>query len=56
MVFVLFLSIVILCLAERLVTYFNVYTKLEVITRNYETRGYFLEETKKKCSVLAGSI
>ena len=47
MAFVLFFPIEILCLVEPMVTYFNVYTKLEVIIRScYETRGYFLEETK----------
>ena len=47
MTFVLFFPIEILCLVEPMVTYFNVYTKLEVIIRSYyETRGYFLEETK----------
>ena len=41
MTIVLIFPIVIPCLLERVVTYFNVYTKLEVYPE-----GSFLEETK----------
>ena len=42
------MAFVILCLVERMVTCFNVYTKLEaIIWSYYQTRGYF---------IVAGSI
>ena len=37
------MAFVILCLVERMVTCFNIYTKLEAIIWNYyQTRGYFI--------------
>ena len=47
--FVLYFPNVILCLVERVVTYLNVYTKLEII-------GYFLKKQNLIFSVVAGSI
>ena len=44
MVFVLHFLIVISCLLERVVTYFSVYTKLEIIVLKY--MRLFLEETE----------
>ena len=49
MTFVLYFPNVILCLVERVVTYLNVYTKLEII-------GYFLKKQNLIFSVVAGSI
>ena len=54
MAFVLHFLIVILCLLEHVVTYFNVYTKLEVIV--WWNMRLLFEETKLIFTVIAGSI
>ena len=52
--FVLYFSIVLLCLFERMVTYFKVYAKLEdIVQRNMKL---FFEETKFDFFIEAESI
>ena len=52
--FLFYLTIVIICLLERVVTYSNVYTKLEV--KSEGIRAVFLKRQNLIFSIVAGSI